>query len=62
MKLTGKKSYVFWYLVFKGARMIYLNYKKKKKKKKKTTPAVMFLELIFRDIFFILKFSKMYSR
>ena len=34
----------------------------KKKKKKKKTPAVKFLELIFRNNFFIFNFSKMCSR
>ena len=36
--------------------------KKKKKKKKKKTPAVKFLDLIFRNNFFIFNFSKMCSR
>ena len=36
--------------------------KKKKKKKKKKTPADKFLELIFRNNFFYLQFSKMCLR
>ena len=53
---------LFFFLFSSGNTMLKYKLKKKKKKKKKKTPAVKFLDLVFRNNFFIFNFSKMCSR
>ena len=49
-------------LVLKRLRRSFERKFTKKQKKKKKTPTVKFLDLIFRNNFFIFNFSKMCSR
>ena len=54
-------QWTFMLCGYAGDKVVCLHLETKKKKKKKT-PAVKFLDLIFRNNFFVFNFSKMCSR
>ena len=59
---TGNKTVCDFFFRDVYACIFYWSDNSLAKKKKKKTPAVKFLELIFRNNFFIFNFSKMCSR